>query len=85
MLEKFLTDKDPELRWRAAELVATLVQNNPYCQDAALKCGLMQVLLQRLDKDEVDMVRVKALLAISGIHISQITANIYKVYISGHC
>ena len=66
VVEKLLRDEDAELRWRAADLLATTVQNNPYCQEAALRQGLMQVLLQTLDKDQVDLVRVKAMLAVSG-------------------
>ncbi|ETI38050.1 hypothetical protein L917_15408 [Phytophthora nicotianae] len=49
----------------AAEVCSVVVQNNPYCQDAAVESGLLEVLcgLAREDKDVT--CRVKALLGIS--------------------
>ncbi|CAH0488585.1 unnamed protein product [Peronospora farinosa] len=49
----------------AAEICSVVVQNNPFCQDAAVDSGLLEVLctLARDDKDVT--CRVKALLGIS--------------------
>lgn len=49
----------------AAEVCSVVVQNNPFCQDAAVESGLLEVLctLAREDKDVT--CRVKALLGIS--------------------
>jgi len=55
------------IRWRSAELIATLVQNNPYCQEKALEQNLLTELLKRLDTDDDMQVRVKALYAVSSL------------------
>ncbi|KAK3102845.1 hypothetical protein FSP39_014379 [Pinctada imbricata] len=57
--------EDPEIRWRTLQLVATLVQNNTYCQTAALKDDLLSKMLTILDKDSDATVKTKALYAIS--------------------
>ena len=57
------------LRWRAAFLLGTVVQNNPYCQERALEMGLLPMLLQLVDKDPDMKVRVKALFAASSEYI----------------
>lgn len=48
----------------AAEVSSVVVQNNPFCQDAAVKIGLLEVLCQ-LTRDADTTCKVKALLAIS--------------------
>ncbi|XP_069683764.1 hsp70-binding protein 1 [Periplaneta americana] len=53
------------LRWRAAEIIAELTQNNPYCQERVLEAGLLPVLLSLVDIDPNPQVRVKALYALS--------------------
>ncbi|XP_046980231.1 hsp70-binding protein 1 isoform X1 [Schistocerca americana] len=53
------------LRWRAAEIIAELTQNNPYCQQRILEANLLQPLLNLIDNDPASQVRVKALYAIS--------------------
>lgn len=53
------------LRWRAAEIIAELTQNNPYCQERVLEAGLLPVLLSLVDVDPVQQVRIKALYALS--------------------
>ncbi|XP_049839749.1 hsp70-binding protein 1 isoform X3 [Schistocerca gregaria] len=53
------------LRWRAAEIIAELTQNNPYCQQRILEANLLQPLLNLVDNDPASQVRVKALYAIS--------------------
>lgn len=54
-----------ELRWICLELIALLVQNNPYCQEAVLKADLQPKLLHILDNDPHPTVKTKALLALS--------------------
>ncbi|KAH3884552.1 hsp70-binding protein 1-like isoform X2 [Dreissena polymorpha] len=56
---------EPELRWQCLNLIATLTQNNPYCQAAVLQAGLLPTLLAMLDTDTDPTVRTKALYAIS--------------------
>ncbi|XP_067015204.1 hsp70-binding protein 1 [Anabrus simplex] len=53
------------LRWRAAEIIAELTQNNPFCQEKILEAGLLPPLLALLDSDPNEQVRVKALYGIS--------------------
>ena len=53
------------LKWRTADLVASLVQNNPYCQKVAIELHYIEQLLKLVDQDTNDMVRVKALYALS--------------------
>ncbi|XP_041365570.1 hsp70-binding protein 1-like isoform X1 [Gigantopelta aegis] len=60
-----LHHEEAELRSLGAELIAVLVQNNPYCQNAVLSANLLPLLLELLDKDENSTVRVKALYAVS--------------------
>ncbi|XP_074659872.1 hsp70-binding protein 1-like [Tubulanus polymorphus] len=64
-LGDLLRDENPEIRSRAADLIATLVQNNPYCQQRALEFDLMPSLLALLDDDNDDRVKIKALYAVS--------------------
>lgn len=44
------------------------VQNNPYCQKAALEVNILPILSSLLDTDVSVEVRIKALFAISGMH-----------------
>lgn len=53
------------LRWRAAEVVATVVQNNPACQDMMLEFDVLTVLSELVESDTDARVRTKALLAIA--------------------
>uniref|UniRef100_A0A8C4WXU4 HSPA (heat shock 70kDa) binding protein, cytoplasmic cochaperone 1 n=1 Tax=Eptatretus burgeri TaxID=7764 RepID=A0A8C4WXU4_EPTBU len=57
----------PSLRHRAAELVAICAQNEPMVQSCVLSLGGLQTLLDLVDKDTNEVVRVKALLAVSCI------------------
>lgn len=63
--EHYLDCSESELRWRAAHLVGTCSQNNPFVQEHVLSLGAMAQLLNLLDQDACEMVRVKALFAIS--------------------
>lgn len=55
----------PLTRALAAEVSSVVVQNNPFCQDAAVKVGLVEVLCDLARNDADTTVKVKALLAIS--------------------
>lgn len=65
VVRRYLDADSAELRWRAAELVATCAQNAPHVQEAALELGALTRLLRRADADADTRVRVKALLAVS--------------------
>eukprot|EP00052_Salpingoeca_macrocollata_P016806 m.135714 g.135714 ORF g.135714 m.135714 type:complete len:317 (+) comp20172_c1_seq2:744-1694(+) len=53
-----------EVRWRAAELVGTVVQNNPVCQQFALELNLLPIIVAMLQDDDVK-VRTKAVRTVS--------------------
>lgn len=54
----------PSLQWRAAEIIATCVQNNPSVQEIFLRDGCMSAIWPLLDHDNVTC-QIKALLAMS--------------------
>ncbi|KAL4236877.1 Hsp70-binding protein 1 [Mactra antiquata] len=56
---------DAEIRWQCLEVIASLVQMNPYCQAAVLQEGLLPVMLKILDTDNDPTVKTKALYALS--------------------
>lgn len=62
-----LTSSHTSLQWRAAELIAELTQNNPYCQSRILSSGLLPTLLEMVDTGASEAVKVKSLYAISCI------------------
>ncbi|XP_001605940.1 hsp70-binding protein 1 isoform X2 [Nasonia vitripennis] len=55
------------IRWRVANVIAELTQNNPFCQEKVLEAGFMPILLSMVDTDPSDMARIKALYAVSCI------------------
>ncbi|XP_006012969.1 hsp70-binding protein 1 [Latimeria chalumnae] len=65
VVERYLQHPVPELRWRTAHLIGTCSQNNPFVQEHVLHQGTTVKLLELLDKDSSDPVRIKALFAIS--------------------
>jgi len=67
LLIGLLNSEHEGLQWRAGDLIATLVQNNPYCQNAALETGLVPALIQVLDSDASPLVKTKALYALSSL------------------
>uniref|UniRef100_UPI00398EFC5B hsp70-binding protein 1 isoform X2 n=1 Tax=Pristiophorus japonicus TaxID=55135 RepID=UPI00398EFC5B len=65
VVTNFLECPDPELRWRTAHLIGTCSQNNPFVQEHVLSLGAMPKLLDLLNSDNSEMVRIKALFAVS--------------------
>lgn len=56
----------PTVRSKTAELISTIVQHNPYCQDKFIEIpAYMRFLMSLVENDSVEDVRVKAFLAIS--------------------
>nr|CAG4635093.1 EOG090X0EEI [Alona affinis] len=53
------------LRWRCCQLIASITQNNPYCQGHILKEDLLPTLLKMLENDSCVEARIKALYAVS--------------------
>jgi len=64
---KCLSSGNSSLRWRAADTLAVCVQNNPYCQNAAMEMNILPVLCNLLETDQSVQVRIKALFAISSL------------------
>ncbi|KAM9299143.1 hsp70-binding protein 1 [Gastrophryne carolinensis] len=65
LLNRYLSCPEAELRWRAADLIGICCQNEPFVQETALRLGAVNKLLQLLDLDINEMVRIKALFAVS--------------------
>ncbi|GAV02195.1 hypothetical protein RvY_12791 [Ramazzottius varieornatus] len=64
-VKKYLTDSRPEFRSLSCEVLAQIMQNNPCCQKAVSDFGLIEAVLNTMDKDSDVSVRVKALSALS--------------------
>lgn len=62
-----LNSPHSSIRWRAADVIAELAQNNPFCQERCLQAGLFPMLLNMVDADPAEIARIKALYAISCI------------------
>lgn len=62
-----LNSSHSSIRWRTADVIAELAQNNPFCQERCLEAGLFPILLNMIDTDPTDAVRIKALYAVSCI------------------
>ncbi|XP_018421847.1 PREDICTED: hsp70-binding protein 1 [Nanorana parkeri] len=65
LLNRYLSCPEAELCWRAADLIGICSQNVPFVQECALCLGAINKLLQLLDQDSSEQVRIKALFAIS--------------------
>lgn len=70
MLIPCLKSPHISIQWRAAELIAELTQNNPYCQSRILSAGLLPSLLDMVDNGSSEAVKVKALYAVSCKYIA---------------
>ncbi|GAB1604816.1 hsp70-binding protein 1-like [Argonauta hians] len=75
ILPTLLHDPNSELRWRTLDLIAALVQNNPFCQKAVLDSELLNTMMDVLDNDSSTSVRIKALYAISCLCREEPTAQ----------
>ena len=53
------------IRWRTADIIAELSQNNEFIQEKILEMGLMPILLSMVDTDPSEKARIKALYAVS--------------------
>lgn len=65
VLNPCLNSLRSSIRWRGAELVAYLCQNNPYCQAKILESKILPTLLNMIDTDINDIVKIKAMYAVS--------------------
>lgn len=62
-----LNSSHSNIRWRIADIIAELAQNNPFCQDKLLEAGVFPILLSMIDTDPSEQARIKALYAVSCI------------------
>lgn len=54
------------MRTKTAELIATVLQNNPYCQTKFIeKPNYVQLLMTLVEREQEALIRIKALHAIS--------------------
>lgn len=64
------------IRWKVADLIAELTQNNPFCQGKILEAGFLPILLSMVDGDISEHARVKALYAVSCEYFKDIAVNV---------
>jgi len=67
VIKKFLSDPSTKLRFWAAYIVGSLVQNNPESQKIVMEQGFIPILLELLAKEEDQEVLGKVLMAVSGL------------------
>lgn len=66
VLTPCLNSSHSSIRWRTADVIGELAQNNPFCQAKILETeSLLPMLLSMIDEDPSDQTRVKALYAVS--------------------
>lgn len=65
VLKPCLDCSHSSIRWRTADIIAELAQNNPFCQEKMLEAELLPVLLSMVDADTSEQARIKALYAVS--------------------
>ncbi|XP_015371594.1 PREDICTED: uncharacterized protein LOC107167177 [Diuraphis noxia] len=69
-----IRSEHPSVRIKTAELISTLVQHNPYCQEKFMENpNYLKALISMVENDLNDEVRVKALAAISSLVRHNIT------------
>jgi hsp70-interacting protein len=66
-LLNYLKNPNAGIRSRAAEVVSTIVQNNPKSQQQVMECNGLEKLLANFNSDDNTKVRTKALGAISSL------------------
>lgn len=64
---KLCSDPEQRIRVRALEVFATVVQNNPQCQDWALELGGLKPLVESLEKAADELEQSKILLALASL------------------
>nr|CAG4649719.1 EOG090X0EEI [Scapholeberis mucronata] len=67
ILKPCLNSPHDGVRWRCGQLIATISQNNPYCQEQLLKENVMPMLLRMIENDNCVEARIKSLYAVSCI------------------
>lgn len=65
-LLNYLKNPDPRLRAKAAEVVHTVVQNNPKSQQNVMDCKGLELLMHNGAQDDDKTARAKALGAVGG-------------------
>jgi len=64
-LTRYVDSEHSGLRWRILDLIATILQNNEWAQNEARQKGWLPIFIKALEKDPVNLVRIKGLYAIS--------------------
>jgi len=62
----YLKSRHSSLKWRAAEIVGTVVQNDSKAQESALKVGTLPLLFETFESGD-EQVRKKAIYAVSAL------------------
>lgn len=64
-LHRFIDSEHSGFRWRILDIMATILQNNQWAQDEAREKAWLGIFIKALEKDPVNLVRIKGLYAIS--------------------
>jgi len=64
-LSRYINSQHSGLRWRILDLMATILQNNDWAHNEARSKGWLPLFIKALEKDPVNLVRIKGLYAIS--------------------
>ncbi|RDD44796.1 Hsp70-binding protein 1 [Trichoplax sp. H2] len=67
--------KNNDIIIASCNVIATVTQNNPSCQDFAIRCKVIQPLLNLLQNSDVTEVKVKCVYALSGLIREHIKAQ----------
>ena len=80
MVIAYLKSRHSSLKWRAAEIVGTVVQNDSKAQERALEVGTLPLLFEAFESGE-DQVRKKSIYAVSALvrHSSPATVAFFEL------
>ena len=67
LLMKYMKVEDASLRWRAADVFATVVQNNPEPQEKAIELGILNFIMKQLKEEKDLKVRTKLFYVMSSV------------------
>ena len=77
LLPTLLNNNNDEFRALGCDFIATLAQNNEYCQKTLVDFDILPLIFNKLENDNSDGVRIKALYAISCLIRDSVEAQNY--------
>ncbi len=65
LIPKLIENNNDDFRALSFDFIATLAQNNEYCQKTLIDFKVLPLIFNKIENDKSDNVRVKALYAVS--------------------